>query len=322
MIRERNRKLFAIGTITIMLSVALMAQFVAFTAAAVTVQQITGVLGGADYLIRIPSNWKGDLIVFCRGYSSTISAADLVTWANSWSVTINSGFAYAASNFGEVGYCVKEGIIRTHQLTEFVINNYAVTGKIILVGGSMGGNIALELAAKYPDLYDGVLDMFGGKDTSAQYNSMMTYAGISDNDELAAALLANGGINPPFPLSSISAFREFCLAGGNDIAAACGGTPDEKPKAYERFSPVFSSTEIAIPTITLHGTADGIVPYQQSVQFKNAVVAAGHGNLYRLYTVNGGQHGDVVTLAKVPMCLNLLMNWVKNNVATPLVQPW
>ncbi len=308
--------------IVLMLSAALLTQFAAYATAAVTVQQITGDLGGADYIIRIPSNWKGDLIVFCRGYSHTISPADLMTWANGWNSLINSGFAYAASNYGSGGYCIKEGVIRTHQLTEYVVNNYAVTGNIIVVGGSMGGNIALELGAKYPDLYDGVLDMFGGKDTSEQYHRMMTYAGISDDGELVAALEANGGVNPPFPLASIAAFRVFCLIGATDISLACKGIPEEKANTYERVSPIFSSTDIAVPTITLHGTADSIVPYQQSVLFKNAVVSEGHGDLYRLYKVTGGQHGDTVTLAKVPMCVSLLMNWVKNGIAPPALQPW
>lgn len=320
--KESIGKPLVVIAITAMLLTLIGAQFVANASAAVTVQQITGKLGGADYLIRIPSNWQGDLLVFCRGYSASLSEGDLVTWANMWNGFITKGFAYAASNYGAGGFCVKEGVIRTHQLTEYVINNYFVTGKIFLVGGSMGGNIALELGAKYPDLYDGVLDMFGSKDVAAQYNNMMFYAGIADDNDLAAAVIANGGVNPPFPLTSTAAFRDFCLSGGTDIALACGGIPEEKPKAYERFSPIFSSTDIAIPTITLHGTADSVVPYHQSVEFKDAVAAAGHADFYRLYTVTGGQHGDALMFAKMSMCMTLLISWVKTGVPAPQVQPW
>jgi predicted esterase len=320
--KESIGKPFVVIAIMAMLLTTIGAQFVVNASAAVTVQQITGKLGGADYLIRIPSNWQGDLLVFCRGYSPSLSDVDLVTWANMWSGLINKGFAYAASNYGVGGYCVKEGVIRTHQLTEYVINNYFVAGKIFLVGVSMGGNIALELGANYPDLYDGVLDMFGSKDVVAQYNKMMFYADIADNDELAAAVIANGGVNPPFPSTSITAFRDFCLSGGTDIALALGGTPEEKPKAYERFSPTFSSTDIEIPTITLHGTADSVVPYHQSVEFKDAIAAAGHANLYRLYTVTGGQHGDALMFAKMSSCVTLLINWVKTGIPAPQIQPW
>jgi hypothetical protein len=326
------RKLFVTTVITAMLLTALGAQFVATASAAVTVQQISGKLGGADYLIRIPSNWRGDLVVFCRGYSHLISDVDLVFWANSWNTLINNGFAFAESNFGAGGMSIKEGVIRTHQLTEYVINNYQVTGKIILVGGSMGGNAVLELGAKYPDLYDGVLDMFGSKDMAAQYYDKVYFASLTDDNELQKALEDRGAIVPPFPLappalnlplsSLLQAFRTFSSQGAEDIELACGGTPDEKTKAYERISPMFSATDIAIPTITLHGTADGLVPYQQSVEFRDAVVVAGHGNLYRLYTVTRGQHGDSLMTAKMPTCFMLLYNWVKNGVPAPQIQPW
>lgn len=321
----KNRKigrLFAAVLVIAMISTSAGTQIIVNASTPVTVQQITGKLGGADYLIRIPSNWQGDLIVFCRGYSHTLSESDLATWANMWNGMINMGFAYAASNYGEGGFCVKEAVIRTHQLTEYVTNNYLVTGKIFLIGASMGGNIALELGGKYPDLYDGVLDMFGSKDLAAQYNNVKTYGAIADDGELAAALIANGGVNPPFPTTSIADFRVFCLTAKADILRACGATPEEKPQVYERFSPLSIATDIAIPTITLHGTADSIVPYSQSVAFKNAVTTAGHADLYRLYTVTGGQHGNPSTLAKVSTCIGLLMNWVKTDTPAPQIQPW
>ena len=245
---------------------------------------------------------------------------------------ISNGFAYAASSYGAGGLSIKEGIIRTHQLTEYVINNYPVTGKVVLIGMSMGGNIVLELGAKYPDLYDGVLDGFGSKDLIPQYYDKVYYASLTNDADIANALTARGIAVPPFPFAppvlvaplsvQLAAFRTFSSQGAEDMVLACGGTPNEKPKAYERISPTYSSFDISIPTITLHGTADGPVPYQQSVEFKDAVVAAGYGSLYRLYTVTGGQHGDSLTSAKIPACFMLLMNWIKNGVAPPETMPW
>jgi predicted esterase len=320
--KENIVRFFVVLAIATMLSTAIGTQFVANASADVTVQQITGKLCGANYLIRIPSNWQGDLIVFCRGYSHLLSDVNLITWADMWNGMINKGFAFAMSDYGTGGFCVNEGVIRTCQLTVYATHKYDVTGKIFLVGVSMGGNIALELGARYPCLYDGVLDMFGSKDVAAQYRNMMRYAHIADDDDLAAAVIANGGVNPPFPSTSIAAFRDFCRTGATDIAWACRGTPERNPIAYWRVSPLFSSTHITIPTITLHGTADSVVPYKQSVRFKDAVTATGHADLYRLYTVTGGQHGDASMLAKTSTCVMLLINWVKNGVPAPQVQPW
>ena len=60
-----------------LLAVAMLATPLISAVPPVTVQQITGKLGGADYLIRIPSNWQGDLVVFCRGYSHELFDVDL-----------------------------------------------------------------------------------------------------------------------------------------------------------------------------------------------------------------------------------------------------
>ncbi len=192
----------------------------------------------------------------------------------------------------------------------------------VLVGASMGGNIALELGAKYPDLYDGVLDMFGSKNSIAQYNDKLFYTNTPNDVVLAQEVLNRGGLVPPYPSPTIADWRIFCQNAVSDPVQTYGGTPTEKPKAYERYSPIFSSTDIKIPTITIHGTKDAYVPYSQSVDFMNAVNDAGCSNMYRLYKVTNGQHGDLTVLSKIPTCTAILMNWVKNNVPAPQTTPW
>jgi predicted esterase len=283
--------------------------------AVVTVQQITGKLGGADYLLRIPSNWNGELIVYCRGYSHLLSDVDMITPANGFNTMVQNGFAFAESNYGAGGVCIKEAIIRTHQLTEYIKDNYPVTGKVYLVGISMGGNIVLELGAKYPSLFDGVLDVAGATNMIDQYNEKVYCAGIASDVDLAAAVVANGGVNPPFPSPTIADFRTFCQLSSDDIALTCGGTPDEKTKAYERISPQFSSVDVTIPTITIHGTADAYVPYSQSIDFMNKVTATGHADMYRLYKVNGGQHANPPVLAQIPVNMQRLIAWVEHGIA-------
>jgi len=240
---------------------------------------------------------------------------------------ISMGAATAASNYGEGGYCVKDAVIRTHQLTEYVVENYGVDGYIYLFGASMGGNIALQLGAKYTDLYDGVFDLFGSKNLKPQYTDKMSYVEMNDAD-LIAALTSVGSAIPPFPftlyptpLSTLSehldAYQSFSYDSGTDIWLACGSnTPEQKPQAYEKISPTFSATNIAIPTITVHGTADGLVPYSQSIEFNNAVIEAGHGDFYRLYKVDGKGHGDISN-SIISLRFGQLVAWVEGNVPAP-----
>jgi dienelactone hydrolase len=308
-----------------------------------TFQQITGKLGGATYLIQIPSNWQRGLVVMCIGYSHL--PADINTlefYASSFPFITDMGYALAMSNYGKGGMCVKEGVISTHQLTEYVIHKYHVTGKVYLFGMSMGGEVSLLLGAKYPHLYDGVLDVSGVTDVAAWYTLQTYYNSITDDNTLAAAILAHGGSVPPCPLlfgysipDSLAAFRVFSLTSVADIAQELGGTPQEKPKAYERVSPIFSAVNIAIPTITVHGEADSVVPYAQSLAYFNAVTQARHrccammwscgrkqpSDLYRLYGVPGAEHIDLNLGVPMYLSFTYLVNWVENGIPAPPSTP-
>jgi dipeptidyl aminopeptidase/acylaminoacyl peptidase len=202
-------------------------------------------------------------------------------------------------------------------LTEYVIGNYDVTGKVYLFGLSMGGCIALLLGAKYPNLYDGVLEAAGTKDAVSMYTLKMNYANIADDDDLEAAILANGGLVPPSPFTTVGEFRDYCLTAGNDLALACGGTPEKKPKAYERISPTFSAVDIEVPTITVHGDADALVPYADSLEYFTAVTQAGHSDLYRLYKVSGAQHIDPLLTIQMGMSFFYLVTWVEYGIPPP-----
>jgi hypothetical protein len=280
--------------------------------------QTTVVLGGALDAIKIPDNWNGKLVVLCRGGLTV----DLTTVPmDAYTVFLKKGYATAASNYGVNGMCIKEGVIRTHQLTEYVLDNYPITGNVYLYGMSMGGSIALELGAKYPNVYSGVFDMSGLKNMVTQYNDAIYYSGIANDADLLAALLAKGGANPPFPLPSITAFRDNAVSGANAFIAACGGSPDEKMQAYERISPTFSAIDITVPTITVHGTKDSLAPYSTATEFMNAVTAAGHSDVYRLYRVVNGQHGDPSVTSQISPMLDLLVNWVEQGTIPPPSNP-
>lgn len=261
--------------------------------------ETVGKLGGADFMIRTPNpitNWNGGLVVFCRGYLPSLPSITKVLSANNptSSTLISLGYAIAFSNYGEGGMCYQKAMIRTHQLTEWIADNFDVTGKIYIMGVSMGGGLALELGAKYPDLYDGVLDLCGPKDSVDQYYDGLYLYSLSNED--LAIELANRGVSP---IPNLVFFKYFISLSGNDTIIECGGTPESKPKAWERISPTYSALDVTVPTITLHGTRDYTVPYAQSVAYKNAVTAAGHSDLYRLYIVTGAGHGDAALFAQM-----------------------
>ncbi|MBD3293043.1 MAG: alpha/beta hydrolase fold domain-containing protein [Armatimonadia bacterium] len=68
-----------------------------------------------------------------------------------------------------------------------------------------------------------------------------------------------------------------------------GGTPEEKPHAYELASPILHIDEATPPCYLLHGTADATVPYDQSTRFAGAM--QGMGLKAEVVLVEGVPHG-------------------------------
>ncbi len=266
--------------------------------------QTTGTLGGANYVVRIPDTWNRMLIIGCHAYSYNRAPNQELQFDALAAVFIAQGYAYAASDYGAQGYCVKDGMISTHQLTEYVISRYHVTGKIFLFGGSMGGQIALLLGEKYPCIYSGVLDICGPKDMVSLYAAAFTLA-ISSVDQIRAIL---NWPNPPVSDETVLGFKYFSTVATADIVVETGGTPQTVLQAYEEISPV-DHADISIPVISLVGGADFVVPLAQTLEYQSAVVADGSSDWYRMKVVETGGHLDAITLAQVPAALSELISW-------------
>jgi alpha-beta hydrolase superfamily lysophospholipase len=290
-----------------MLSAFAGSQFTA-TASAEGYTEYVGTLDGAQFVVRFPDSWNGMLAITCRGFSPgpVVDARPTITGPRA-SNLLSKGFALAASTYGANGYCVKKGMNATYQLTRYLVDTYHITGKVFLTGFSMGGNIALLLGEKYPDVYSGVLDMYGAKDPKDMYPTAVRYANMSDA-ELTAELNALTAPVPPYMFSSLAMLRGFFSIAASAMVAETGGTPANASKAYEDISPMYHAN-ISIPVITVHGTSDALIPYYQAVNYQAAVANAGRSNLYRLYPVVGGQHGDDSVSNELPDRFFELVSW-------------
>lgn len=69
-----------------------------------------------------------------------------------------------------------------------------------------------------------------------------------------------------------------------------GGTLEEKKDAAKDLSPLSHISEKACPILLFHGKKDELIPYQQGIQFHDALNAAGHPT--DLYLINDAVHGD------------------------------
>jgi outer membrane protein assembly factor BamB/pimeloyl-ACP methyl ester carboxylesterase len=283
----------AISLLSVFLFAVLSGTLLIKEASAIDYTSYSGTLEGADWALRIPDPWNGMLVMVCRGYSGSSLPSPFSTLGNVVASDIlNQGFAVAASNYGTTGLCIPEGVNSTYQLTMHVIDNYNVTGRVFLLGMSMGGAIVLLLGEKYPEVYSGVLDDFGVKDMADLYTISKKWSNLTDEDLTAELTALNINRIPPDFFSTLDQFRNFLEMASNDTEIAMGGTPETHLQAYQDVSPT-SHANITIPVITVHGTDDGMVPYYQSLMYQNAVADAGCSDMYRLVAVPGGGHGGL-----------------------------
>ncbi|MEU0496844.1 alpha/beta hydrolase [Mycobacterium sp. NPDC006124] len=80
--------------------------------------------------------------------------------------------------------------------------------------------------------------------------------------------------------------------GGGAVDAYLGGSPESAPAAYAAASPV-ALVPLRVPTVCVHGTADTLVPLDQSEGFVAAASAA--GDTTELHTFDG-DHFDPITV--------------------------
>lgn len=291
-----------------------------------------GKLGKAEYGLYMPEdNWNGMLVIMCRGHmreaphiphdpDTNAMGPIFMTVAQMHPLANGERFAFAWSTYGEGGYCLKAGVLRTHQLTEYLIDQYDVPGKVFLMSISMGGAVSLILAEKYPNLYSGVADFSGVKSLSASYLHKATIASKTD----CASLLTYfegypANIDPAYlPVYADEAECLEYIAGAGltaeEMIEECGGTPDEKPKAYARKSPL-DNPEISVPVIIVHGTADTQVPFSQSEEYCDAVNAVTEPDLCRLYPVVGAGHTSMAVYSQSIARLFELVMW--SNMIAP-----
>jgi acetyl esterase/lipase len=116
---------------------------------------------------------------------------------------------------------------------------------------------------------------------------MPAFEGKSGNPGFSSRVRAVAAFNPAVDLVSFGK-----LAPGNSESSVykfLGCTYAANPKLWAMATPVTHVSKKSAPTLFLHGTADTLVPYQQSVDMMEKLKAAGvHAEIF---TGEGGKHG-------------------------------
>ena len=130
--------------------------------------------------------------------------------------------------------------------------------KIVVMGGSAGGHLALMA---------GLLGNNKAFDTNCEY----------DGDINVAAIIDKYGINNLVPSAKNGSVKRWLGKGYDD------------PKFVKSVSPLYYVSETSPPVFIIHGDADPIVSYEQSVSLHQKLKEANVQTVF--ITVKGGQHG-------------------------------
>jgi hypothetical protein len=198
-----------------------------------------------------------------------------------------------------------------------------------LMGISNGGHVVRRLLAESPELYDGGIDWEGVHwspggphiliDLPAVLRPYRDYAlsgfnqaGAAHQAIVALAYPPDIRANPPTPANSFSpivgSLYETHANNYWDVTACVFAKEldpayEAEPQDYDyaarrqpfhlspRIGRISTGGSIARPLITVHGTMDALLPITRHARpFRDSVLAAGRGELHRLYEVQNGNH--------------------------------
>lgn len=124
---------------------------------------LSGNIGGANYLIKVPSNWNGTLVLYSHGYVfpgnplTATDAGDPLTEA----ALLQAGYALAGSSYSQNGWALQQAFHDQIALLNFFNETCGHPLRTIAWGHSLGGIITAGLVQLNPGRFVGALPMCG-----------------------------------------------------------------------------------------------------------------------------------------------------------------
>jgi pimeloyl-ACP methyl ester carboxylesterase len=128
------------------------------------VTTLTGSLpDGATYLIEVPANWNGTLLLYSHGYvvpGSSNPAQDIGDPLTRFFV-LSNGFAIAGSSYATTGWAIQQALPDQIAVLDAFQSQVGNPTRTIAWGHSLGGMITAGLIQRFPGRFDAALPMCG-----------------------------------------------------------------------------------------------------------------------------------------------------------------
>jgi len=118
---------------------------------------------GATYIIQVPSNWNGTLVLYSHGYvppggnNSASDVGDPLTG----NYLLGNGYALGGSSYATTGWAIHEALPDQIEVLNTFKTLVGKPSRTIAWGHSLGGIITAGLVQKYPTRFDAAMPMCG-----------------------------------------------------------------------------------------------------------------------------------------------------------------
>jgi len=118
---------------------------------------------GATYLMQVPSNWNGTLVLYSHGYvvpgfpNPAEDVGDPITGA----YLLANGYALAGSSYATTGWAIQQALPDQIKVLDTFKTRVGTPTRTIAWGHSLGGMVTAALVQRYPTRFDAALPMCG-----------------------------------------------------------------------------------------------------------------------------------------------------------------
>jgi hypothetical protein len=120
--------------------------------------QHTGEVNGAKYIIDVPAEPSGDLLLIARGYRPDFFPLSAVyeVDTNFYQTLLSEGWVIASTSYQTNDWVVSDGGVDILALKNFVDGEITAVKRAVVYGETMGGGVAVWLAENEPEAFAGV----------------------------------------------------------------------------------------------------------------------------------------------------------------------
>jgi pimeloyl-ACP methyl ester carboxylesterase len=118
---------------------------------------------GATYLIQVPSNWNGTLVLYSHGYvvPGDSNPAEDVGDPITGKYLLANGYALAGSSYATTGWAIRQALPDQIKVLDTFKSLAGAPKRTIAWGHSLGGMVTAGLVQRYPTRFDAALPMCG-----------------------------------------------------------------------------------------------------------------------------------------------------------------